>query len=103
MALFEDMFKGGNIVTGVAIAVGAAVIVPLVAPAVGGMLRPLAKAVIKGGLVAYDYGRQAVAQAGEMASDLTAEVRAEANQAAAEAGGSGTAGTSGVSPETKPA
>ena len=38
MAFFEDIFKGGNIVAGLAIGVGAAVLAPVVIPA----LRPLA-------------------------------------------------------------
>lgn len=84
MAFFEDMFKGGNILTGVAMAVGAAVLVPVIAPAVGGLLRPAAKAVIKGGIIAYDRGRQAVAELGEMTSDLTAEARADVSTAAAD-------------------
>jgi hypothetical protein len=81
MAFFEDMFKGGNIATGVVIAVGTAVLVPVIGPAVGGLLRPAAKAVIKGGIVAYDWGRQAAAQVGEATSDMVAEVRTDAQRA----------------------
>ena len=77
MAL-EDVFKGGNIITGLAIGLGTAVLVPWVVPAVGGLLRPAAKAVIKGGIVAYDWGRQAAAEVSEAASDMAAEARAEA-------------------------
>ncbi len=83
MAFFDDMFKGGNIVTGVAIAVGTAVILPTVAPALSNALRPAAKAVIKGGILAYDRGRQAMAQLGEMTSDMVAEARADAHHAEA--------------------
>ncbi|MDT7953840.1 MAG: DUF5132 domain-containing protein [Acetobacteraceae bacterium] len=78
MAFFDDMFKGGNLVTGLAIAVGTAVLVPVIGPVVGSVLRPAAKAVIKGGIVAYDWGRQAVAEASESASDMVAEVRSDA-------------------------
>jgi Protein of unknown function (DUF5132) len=81
MAFFEDMFKGGNILTGVVVAVGATVLVPVVAPAIGSLLRPAAKAAIKGGILAYDRGRQAVAQLGEMASDVAAEARVDAERA----------------------
>ena len=77
MAFFEDIFTGGNIVTGLAIGVGTAVLVPAIGPAVNNLLRPAAKAVIKGGIVAYDWGRQAAAQVGEAASDMAAEARAE--------------------------
>ena len=45
MALFDDILSGGNLVTGVALGVGAAIILPLAGP----ILRPLAKNVIKGG------------------------------------------------------
>jgi hypothetical protein len=81
MAL-EDIFKGGNIVTGLAIGVGGAIVAPLLVPALGGLLRPAAKAVIKGGIVAYDWGRQAVAQVGEATSDMVAEARADTQRAA---------------------
>lgn len=83
MAFFEDVFKGGNIVTGLAIGVGTAVVAPLIMPAVGGLLRPAAKTVIKGGILAYDQGRQAMARLGESASDMVAEARSdvEANDA----------------------
>ena len=73
MAFIEDLFKG-NAVTGVAIGVGALLLAPGVVPAVGRVLRPAAKAMIKGGLVLY---RETVSEIGEVASDLFAEARAE--------------------------
>lgn len=73
MALWEDLFKG-NAVTGVAVGLGAVLLAPTVIPAVGRVLRPAAKAVIKGGLVLY---RETVSEVGEVASDLFAEARAE--------------------------
>jgi hypothetical protein len=45
MALFDDLFSGGDWVTGLALGVGAVVILPLAAR----ILRPLAKTAIKGG------------------------------------------------------
>jgi Protein of unknown function (DUF5132) len=73
MAGFEDIFEGGNIGTGLAVVVGAAVLGPLVAP----IVRPVAKAVIKAGLVVYDQGRQAYAEVSERTGDLVAEARSE--------------------------
>lgn len=73
----EDIFKGGNIITGLALAVGTAVLAPVIGPAVGAVLRPAAKAAIKGGIVAYDWTRSAAAQVGEVAGDMAAEARAE--------------------------
>jgi hypothetical protein len=66
------------------VGVGAAVLGPVLLPALGGALRPIAKGVIKAGLMAYDRGREAAAGLSEMTEDLTAEVRSEmASQQAA--------------------
>ena len=73
MAFFEDIFKGGNIVTGLAIGVGAAILAPAIIPA----LRPIAKSVIKAGLIAYDQGRVALAELNEQTGDIVAEARSE--------------------------
>jgi hypothetical protein len=66
MALFDDILSVGNLVTGVALGVGAAIILPLAGP----ILRPLAKNVIKGGILAY----QGAAGLIEDISDLAASV-----------------------------
>jgi hypothetical protein len=73
MALFEDMFKGGSIVTGLAIGIGAAVFAPALIPT----LRPIVKSIIKAGLIAYDQGRVVLAELNEQAGDVVAEARAE--------------------------
>jgi len=76
MALFEDVLKGGNVVTGLAIGVGAVVLAPMLMP----LLRPVAKSVLKAGLMAYDQGRVALAELSERADDLLSEVRVEMEQ-----------------------
>jgi Protein of unknown function (DUF5132) len=76
MALIEDMFKG-NLVVGLAIGVGAALFGPTLAQSIGQVLRPTAKAVIKGGMVFY---RETLGEIGEMTSDLVAEAKAELEQ-----------------------
>ena len=73
MALVEDLFKGST-VTGDAVGVGALLLAPTVLPAIGRVIRPAAKAVIKGGMVFY---RETLAEVGEVAGDLFAEARAE--------------------------
>lgn len=73
MALFDDVLEGG-LGAGIVAAVGVAVLAPVLAP----VLRTGAKLAIRGGLVAYDWGRERVAELGEMAGDLAAETRAEA-------------------------
>ena len=76
MALIENMFKG-NLATGLAIGVGAVRLGPTVLQTLGSVLRPTAKAVIKGGMVFY---RETLGEIGEMASDLVAEAKAELEQ-----------------------
>ena len=74
------LFKAGNIVTGLAVGVGAAVVAPAVVP----VLRPRAKAVIKAGLMAYDRGRLTLTDLNERTGDIVAEARAELAEAAQE-------------------
>ena len=69
----EDIFKGGNIITGLAIGIGAAVVAPVITP----VLRPIAKSILKAGLIAYDQGRVALAELNEHTSDMLAEARSE--------------------------
>ena len=71
MALLEAVFKG-NVLTGVAVGLSTF----LLGPTVGQALRPAAKMVIKGGILAY----QGLAELGEAASDLIAEARVEFEQ-----------------------
>jgi hypothetical protein len=66
-----NVFRG-NVLTGVVVGIGALLLVP----AIGQVLRPAAKAVIKGGILA----SQGLAELGETASDLVAEARAEMDQ-----------------------
>lgn len=67
----------GNILSGLAIGVGSAIIAPLVIPALSKAAKPLAKAAIKGGLVLYETGKEKLAEAQELMDDLLAEARAE--------------------------
>src|SRR5215471_10384355 len=73
MALIEDMFKG-NAFTGVAIGAAALFFGPTVLPTIGRALRPVAKTVIKGGMILY---RETVAGIGELTTDLVAEAKSE--------------------------
>lgn len=76
MAVFEDLFKG-NIGTGLAVGIGAMVLGPIVAPALTAVLRPAAKAAIKGGIYLYDRASEALGQVNEMTGDIVAEARTE--------------------------
>ena len=86
MAFFEDMFKGGNIATGLGVGLGAAVLAPVVLPVVGAIVRPVAKTAIKMGMMAYDAAAEGVSTAGGAAAgaaggtgirSLFSEARAE--------------------------
>ena len=76
MALFDDVLKG-NVVTGLAIGIGAVVLAPVVIPVAAQIVKPLAKAAIKGGIVLYEKGRETIAEMGEVVEDLIAEAKAE--------------------------
>jgi ABC-type Fe3+ transport system substrate-binding protein len=67
----------GNLIIGIAIGFGAALLVPVFAPSLRQSMRPAAKATMKAGLLAYERGRVAFAEFGEMAEDVMAEVKAE--------------------------
>jgi hypothetical protein len=83
MALLDDMLKGG--LPGVLVGVGVALAAPVLLPAAAAGVRPLAKALIKGGFVVATTVREVVAEAGEQLSDLVAEVQEEGAGVATEA------------------
>ncbi|MBN1104549.1 MAG: DUF5132 domain-containing protein [Deltaproteobacteria bacterium] len=68
---------GMQLVTGLAIGAAAVLLAPVVVPVVAGVAKSLAKAGIKGGLIVYEKGKIAMAEAMETVEDLTAEVKAE--------------------------
>lgn len=70
--LFEDLG-----IPGIAAGVGAVVLAPVLVPAVAKAGKPVAKALIKGGIIAYNKSRSAIAETGEVLEDLVAEVQAE--------------------------
>lgn len=72
-----SIFKN-NFVIGLTAGLAATVIAPVLIPALKRGSRPLAKSLVKGSIMLYDKGREAVAGAGEMMEDVIAEVRVEA-------------------------
>jgi hypothetical protein len=77
MALFDDLVSaeilGVNVVTGLAIGAAALVVMPLAAP----VLRPIAKAAIKGAIYAYNSAAELYDQASSGVTDLAGEVQRE--------------------------
>jgi uncharacterized protein DUF5132 len=75
MALLEDVTLGSVVSTGL-IGVGLVIVAPLLLPAVGALVGPVAREVFKGGVRLYDAGAHVVTTMGEQLSDLVAEARA---------------------------
>lgn len=72
----QDIFKS-NIVTGILVGLGGMVLAPVVLPALAGVVKPVAKAMIKSGFIFYEKTRETLAELGEVAEDLVAEARSE--------------------------
>jgi hypothetical protein len=74
MALFNNGFKlGGSIAMGA----GMMILAPIVVPIVASALKPVAKAAIKGGMIAYGKIKETAAETMESVEDLAAEAKAE--------------------------
>ena len=78
MALLDDILKG-DMLTGLAVGLG----IVLIAPVAGQVLRPAAKAVVKGGILAY----HSVGAFGEAVGDIVAKVQHELTEAEPESAG----------------
>ncbi len=63
----------GGVVVGAVVAVA----VPSIASGIGSVLRPLAKGIIKGGLIAYTAVSEMISETGEQFNDMIAEAKAE--------------------------
>ena len=75
MAWYDDALKFSW--PNVLVVVGVGVLMPVLLPAVGYVLRPLVKGVVKAGLIVKDTAVGFVAETGEQVSDLVAEAKAE--------------------------
>ncbi|HIK44767.1 MAG TPA: DUF5132 domain-containing protein [Leptolyngbyaceae cyanobacterium M65_K2018_010] len=69
---FEDIVEGLG-VPGIA----AIVLLPVLVPVAGKVVKPVAKAAIKGGIVLYEKGKGVIAEVGEGLEDIIAEAKAE--------------------------
>jgi len=98
MAVFEGW--KGNILGGLAIGIGASLLAPLVVPILAGVVKPLSKALIKGGYLLYEKGRETLAEVQEVVEDLVAEAKAEIE--VMQASETGTADSERVSEEETP-
>lgn len=80
MSLFSNGFKG-NILTGLAIGIGASVLAPAIIPVLASIAKPVAKAALKGGVLMYEKGMESFAETKEVVEDLLAEVQSELAEA----------------------
>ncbi|NBB69089.1 MAG: DUF5132 domain-containing protein [Alphaproteobacteria bacterium] len=76
--MFENLRNSGW--AGVAVVVGAAALAPTIWPALGRATRPAAKSALKAGVVTAEQARERLAELGEAAEDLWAEVRHELDE-----------------------
>ena len=80
MGLLDDGLKG-NVVTGLAIGIGAAILAPTVIPALANVAKPLIKAAIKTGIIMYEKGKETAAELSEVFDDIVAEAKSEVAEA----------------------
>jgi hypothetical protein len=73
----------GNGLNAGSLAVGAGVVLlaPVVIPVIGAILKPIVKALIKGGIMAYEGAKVSIAETRETLEDIAAEAKAEIAQA----------------------
>ena len=88
MALLEGITEslGGSLISNLLIGAAAIVLAPIVVPAVLAGMRPVAKTLVKGGVMVYDKTREMVAEVGEQMGDIMAEARSELTTSAASQG-----------------
>ena len=77
MKFLENGFKLGGTM---AVGAGVVLLAPVVIPVVASMMKPLAKATIKGGLLAYESVKIAMAETRETLEDIAAEAKAEIDE-----------------------
>lgn len=70
----------GELVGGLAIGAAAIILAPVLLPVASGVLKSFAKIAIKGGLIAYERGKVAMAEAQEAVEDITAEAKSELSE-----------------------
>jgi len=85
MSLLESATKGWG--GGILVGIGAALVAPIVLPAAGATVRPLAKGLIWGFLAAAEKVRELAAETREEVNDVVAEVRSEQGDGNAAASG----------------
>jgi hypothetical protein len=76
MALIDELVKN-DIAKGMALGAGLALAVPALVATLWPVMRPVARSAIKAGLIAYEKGREGVAELSEEFEDIIAETQEE--------------------------
>lgn len=84
MAVLGNILKG-NIFTGIALGVGAAILGPVIIPRLARVAKPLAKAAIKGGFTLLDKGKELAVEVGETVENIVTELKVVMSEAQKEA------------------
>ena len=71
------MLRNDDLLKGVAIGIGAAILVPVVIATLAPVLKPLARSAMKAGIRIYEKGREGLEEFGETIDDIVAEVEEE--------------------------
>jgi Protein of unknown function (DUF5132) len=75
--LLEGGIVNRDIVKGLALGLGAGLLAPMVFPTMGQIVRPTVNAAIRAGVVAWERGREKLAEMGEYVEDMAAEARTQ--------------------------
>ncbi len=76
--IFEGLFKDGlksGLSSGIVFGIGALVLAPAVLSVAGSLIRPVAKAAIKSGLMAYDWSKRVGSEVAEKVDEVVTESR----------------------------
>lgn len=71
------MVRNDDLLKGVALGIGVAVLVPLAIVALAPVVKPVARSVMKAGIRVYEKGRESLEEFGETIDDIVAEVEEE--------------------------
>jgi hypothetical protein len=74
------ILNSGISVGSIAVGAGVVLLAPVVIPVIGSIFKPMAKAVIKGGLLAYEGTKVTIAETKETLEDIAAEAKSEISQ-----------------------
>jgi hypothetical protein len=80
MAKITDLVEDAG-VPGLIAGIGAIILAPVFIPIVAGIGKPIAKSLIKNGIVVYEKSKGAFAELGETWEDIVAEAKAEIAEA----------------------